>query len=124
MQWNQLVSPNHFFSKLRTVGLDDNTVYHVYNIVLKHNLNEFGDLVNQVAPIHVKKDSLVHNTLAKFVKIDGEVEDYTVPGMLLNNSGIRLSQAFGGTGLNGETRVFQDFASRMYFIEAVEKSNE
>lgn len=123
MQWGEMVSPNHFYAKLRTVGLDDKKVYHVYNIGTKYNLKEFGDLVNQVAPFHVKKDSLVHNTLAKFIKIDSEVEDYTVPGILLNNAGIRLCQAFGGTGLDDKTRVFQDFASRLYFIEEAEKSD-
>ena len=35
--------------------------------------------------------------------------------------GVRLKQAFGGTGYNGEVRHFPDFASRMYFMESVEK---
>ncbi len=118
--WNELVEPNNFYKKLRTVGLDSDTDYHVYNVMLKHNLKDFGDLVNQVAPIHVKQDSLLHNTLARFIKMDGEVEDYIVNGALLNNAGIKLCQAFGGTGFNSETRMFQDFASRMYFFEAVE----
>jgi len=118
--WNELVQPNDFYRKLRTVGLDNETTYHVYNIRLKHNLKVFGDLVNQVAPIHVKQDSLIHNTLARFIKMDGESEDYLVKGDILNNAGIKLCQAFGGTGFNDETRVFQDFASRMYFFEAVE----
>lgn len=121
MIWNEMCNPNDFYKKIRTVGLDPDTYYHVYNIKLKHNLKVFGDLVNQVAPIHVKKDSLVHNTLARFIKMDGEVEDYVLSGALLNNAGIKLTQAFGGTGYNGETRLFQDFQSRMYFIEAVEK---
>ncbi|MCR5278924.1 MAG: alpha-galactosidase [Lachnospiraceae bacterium] len=118
--WNRMCNPNDFYMKLRTVGLDPETDYHVYNIQLKHNIKEFGDLVNQVAPIHIKKDSLIHNTIARFYKMDGEVEDYVVSGALLNNAGIKLTQAFGGTGYNGETRLFQDYASRLYFISAVE----
>ena len=121
MKWNILVKPNMFNERLRTVGLDDEMNYHIYNVLEKHNIKEFGDLVNQVSPIHVKKDSLLHNTIARFVKINGEVENYLVSGSLLNNAGIVLSQAFGGTGIDDEgTRVFQDFASRMYFIEADE----
>lgn len=116
--WKELCKPNDFYLKLRTTGLDPEKMYHAYNVQLKHNLKLFGDLVNQVAPIHIKKDSLIHNTLARFVKMDGEVEDYLLKGSVLNNAGIKLTQAFGGTGYNGETRLFQDFYSRMYFFEA------
>lgn len=120
MIWNEMVNPNDFYKKIRTVGLDAEKTYHVYNIQLKHNIKQFGDLINQAAPIHIKKDSLLHNTLARFYKMDGEVEDYLVKGALLNNAGIKLTQAFGGTGYNGETRLFQDFASRLYFIESID----
>lgn len=121
MIWNELCNPNDFYKKIRTTGLLEDTAYHVYNVKLKHNLKVFGDLVNQVSPIHVKKDSLVHNTLARFIKMDGETEDYVLSGAELNNAGIKLTQAFGGTGYNNETRLFQDFSSRMYFIEAVDR---
>ncbi|MBR6003267.1 MAG: GH36 C-terminal domain-containing protein, partial [Lachnospiraceae bacterium] len=55
----------------------------------------------------------------KFYKMDGETEEYTVSGALLNNAGIKLKQAFGGTGFDDETRLFKDFSSRMYFIESI-----
>ncbi|MCQ2519132.1 MAG: alpha-galactosidase [Lachnospiraceae bacterium] len=119
MSWNKLCKPNDFYLKLQTTGLNPEYTYHVYNIPMKYNLKLFGDLVNQVAPIHVKKDSFLHNTLARFIKMDGEKEDYRVSGELLNNSGIKLTQAFGGTGYNGETRLYQDFYSRMYFFESI-----
>jgi alpha-galactosidase len=48
----------------------------------------------------------------------GEVEDYTTYGDVLM-SGIKLTSAFGGTGYDEHTRYFQDFESRMYFIEEV-----
>lgn len=117
--WNELCRPNDFCRVLKTTGLAEDKNYHVYNIPMKHNLKEFGDLVNQISPVHVKKDSLVYNAAAKFIKIDGETEDYTLSGASLNNGGIKLSQAFGGTGYENPTRLFQDFASRMYFIEQV-----
>ncbi len=120
MVWEDLCKPNSFYKKLRTTGLDDETTYHIYNVSLKHNLMQFGSLVNMVAPIHVKQDSILHKTIARFVKMDGETEDYILKGETLNNAGIKLAQAFGGTGFDGETRLFQDFASRMYFIEAID----
>lgn len=117
--WNMLNRPGDFYGKLSAAGLDNDQIYHVYNVPLKHNLKEFGNLVNMIAPIHVKQDSLIHNTLAKFIKMDGETEDYVLPGDYLNNAGIVLAQAFGGAGYAENTRMFQDFASRMYFFEAV-----
>jgi len=119
MIWDKLTTPNNFYRKIKTVGLDESFTYHVYNIKLKHNIKQFGSLVNQVSPVHIKQDSFVHNTIAKFYKMDGETEDYTVSGALLNNAGIKLKQAFGGTGFDDETRLFKDFSSRMYFIEQV-----
>ena len=31
-------------------------------------------------------------------------------------NGVRLSPAYSGTGFNENTRLFPDFASRMYFM--------
>lgn len=118
--WTDRVVPNSFYKKIRTAGLLEDTYYHVYNVQLKINLKEFGDLINQVAPVHIKKDSFVHNTISRFYQMKGEVEDYIVTGQTLNNAGIKLTQAFGGTGYNDDTRLFKDYASRMYFIEAVD----
>lgn len=117
--WNELNQPNDYYKRLLASGLDDDARYHVYNVPLKHNIKEFGDLVNMISPVHLKQDSLVSNAVAKFVKIDGEVEDYVLSGAYLNNAGIVLAQAFGGAGFEAGTRMFQDFASRMYFFEAV-----
>ena len=91
--------------------------YHFYNRSLKYNIKDFGDLVNTVAPIHIRQDSLTHNVLARFVKMDGETEEYTAYGDTLMYGGVHLKPAFGGTGYSGEVRFYQDFASRMYFME-------
>ena len=77
--------------------------------------------MNTIAPVHIRQDSLVHNVVAKFVKLDGETENYYAFGDALMYGAVRLKQAFGGTGYNGEVRHFPDFASRMYFMESVEK---
>ena len=54
------------------------------------------------------------------VKMNGESEDITVPGSVLMSGGVTLKPAFSGTGFNENVRIFPDFDSRMYFIEAVE----
>lgn len=86
-------------------------------------MKNFGDLVNTASPIHVKQDSLVHNLIAKFVKMPGETEEYTASGSVLM-AGVKLHQAFGGTGYNDETRYFQDYASRIYFMEEDSQQEE
>lgn len=84
---------------------------------LKYNIKDFGDLVNTVSPVHIKQDSLALDLIARFKKMDGEIEDCHAAGDMLMYHGVKLKQAFGGTGYNNEVRYFQDFAARMYFME-------
>ena len=53
--------------------------------------------------------------VARFVKLDGETEDYRVSGSLLNNAGVSLAQTFAGVGYGENTRIYKDFEARMYF---------
>ena len=85
-------------------------------------IKNFGDLVNTAAPIYVKQDSLVHNVLAKFVTMPGEKEEYTARGSVLMG-GVKLHQSFAATGCSDKTRYFQDFGSRIYFMEKHEEKN-
>lgn len=112
----KLAVPNTQSEYFMPKGLQEDYCYRFYNRSLKYNLKNFGDLVNAVAPIHIKQDSLTHNLLAKFVKMDGETEDYLAYGDVLMG-GVRLKQAFSGTGYNDEVRYFQDFCSRIYMME-------
>lgn len=115
----KLTVPNSRFHEYKAKGLIPDAKYHFYNRQLNYNVKEFGDLVNTVAPIHVKQDSFVHNVIAKFVKMEGETEDYYAYGDTLMYGGVRLKQAFSGTGYDRNVRFFPDFASRMYFMETV-----
>ena len=63
---------------------------------------------------------MLHNMIARFIKMGGEVEDHTAKGSVLMSAGVALRQQFSGTGYNENVRLFPDFSSRMYFIEAVE----
>lgn len=118
MVMQELVQPNTQFEQYFAKGLDGHRKYHFYNRNQRYGIKLFGDLVNTVAPVHVKQDSLVHNVMAKFVTMPGEVEDVSAYGSTLMSGGVKLKQAFSGTGYNEETRYFQDFSSRLYFMEA------
>ena len=117
----ELVQANSQFDQYCAKGLDAEKKYVFTNRNLRYNVKEFGDLVNTVAPIHIRQDSLIHNVLAKFVTMPGETECYTATGGSLM-SGVKIHQAFAGTGYNDETRYFQDFGSRIYFMEQVEET--
>lgn len=116
----KLVVPNTFAHYYKAKGLEPEYCYHFYNRELKYNIKDFGGLVNTVSPVHIKQDSAVHNLVAKFVKMDGEIEDCRAYGDALMYSGVRLKQAFGATGYNNETRFYPDFGSRLYFMEKMD----
>ena len=117
MLMQKLVVPNTQYHSYHAKGLKPDARYHFYNRSLKYNIKDFGDLVNTVSPVHIKQDSLALDLIARFKKMDGEIEDCHVAGDMLMYHGVKLKQAFGGTGYNNEVRYFQDFAARMYFME-------
>lgn len=120
MKFQTLAIPNTMFATYKPKGLNPQFTYHFSNRNLKYNVKNFGDLVNTASPIHIKPDSIVHNLVAKFVKMDGETEDYVASGDQLMYAGVKLRQAFAGTGYNDQIRFYPDFASRMYFMEVEE----
>ena len=119
MLLQKLVVPNDSFAYYRAKGLEEEACYHFHNRRLKYNLKDFGGLVNMIAPIHIRQDSLVETIAAKLVKLEGEEEDCLVYGDELMYHGVKLKQAFGSVGFGSDTRVYQDFGSRMYFMEKI-----
>ena len=111
------IKPGEQYLRIDATGLDPESKYHFYGRKLEYNLKGFGDLVNTVAPIHIKQDGVLHNVIAKFVKMPGEVEDTIAYGDTLNNNGVKLAQSFVGTGYNDQVRYFPDFGARLYFME-------
>ncbi len=117
MIMQKLVEPNLGNEIFRAKGLDEDKLYYFYNRALKYNIKNFGDLVNTVSPIHVKPDTRFHDLLAKIVKMDGEHEGYEMYGDTLMYAGVKLKQGYAGTGYSDQVRFYQDFGSRIYFME-------
>lgn len=111
-----LFTPNTSYETYTPKGLKSTSNYHFVNRQLEFNLKEFGSLINQVAPIHIKQNGLLHNVASTFIKMKGEVEDFTTSGAVLMQ-GVKLKQGFGATGYADDIRFFQDFYSRLYFME-------
>ncbi len=119
MLMQKLVTPNTQFAAYFPKGLNPKIKYTFKNRKLKINVMEFGDLVNTVSPVHIKQGGITHNIIARFVKMDGEGEEYTGYGDAFMHGGISLKPGFSGTGYSEEVRFFNDFASRIYFIEKI-----
>ena len=114
-----MVSPNHAYEEFRARGLAPEKTYRFTNQERKVSIRRFGDLVNLISPVAVKKDGLAMQVADKFIKMDGERECVEVSGACLNQVGVKLSQGFAGGGYEKNTRLYQDFDARMYFMEEV-----
>jgi len=117
----ELAQPGVQFERYFARGLDPQTRYHFHNVAKRFDVRLFGSLVNTVAPFHVRQDSLVHSTIARFMTMPGEQEELTASGETLMYAGVKLKQAYTGTGYSENVRHFQDFSSRLYYMEAVEE---
>ncbi len=114
----ELTEANVQAHRLQLRGLDPDKTYRLYNIPGRVDVRTFGSLINTVTPVHVRQDSVLHNVIAKQVKMNGETENVTATGSVLMHTGVMLSPAFSGSGFNEKVRIFPDFAARLYFLEA------
>ena len=115
---NGLVHANDTHRCFRTKGLDDTKQYHFYHIPQKVDITRMGDLINTASPVHIRPNSVIHQVVTHLITLEGETEDFHVPGDLLNKAGVVLSPNFGGTGFENGTALFQDFDARIYLMEA------
>ena len=114
--FQELAQPNTQAEFYRPTGLDPDSAYRLYNISGRVNVKLFGSLINTMSPFHIRQDSFIHNIIARTYKMGQEKEEFAAKGSVLMQNGVRLSPAYSGTGFNENTRLFPDFASRMYFM--------
>ena len=112
----KLAMPNIRDSVYHAKGLDKDKKYLFINKELEYDIRDFGDLVNTVAPIHIKPNSLLLDIIAKKVKLPSEKENYTASGNFLCTAGVHLCQDYSGTGYNENVRYMQDFSAKMYIM--------
>jgi len=118
-----LVTPDSQLAIYRAGGLLPDCRYHLYNVPQEIDLMHFGDLINTQLPVHIKPGSFSHRTIAKYKTMPGEQEEHNVLGSVLMSQGIKLRPAFCGTGYSDKVRYFQDFSSRMYYLEVMENTD-
>ena len=112
-----LATPNEHQDILYPAGLKEDLKYRLSNITHAYDLRDFGSLVNAVAPVHIRQGSIIHNILAKFVKMNSENESHEMYGDAMMYAGVHLKPRFASLGYNDNTRYFPDFGSRLYEIK-------
>jgi alpha-galactosidase len=116
-QYQEQVRPNAGERLFLGRGLKPSAIYRLYSLPHPINVKVFGDLINMASPVHIKNGSLVQHLVSKVYKLPGEIEEHTASGQLICQVGVALKQGYIGTGFNEQVSVYQDYASRMYFIE-------
>ena len=100
MIFQNLTEANHPFEMYRARGLKERSRYHFYNMAKRHDIRDFGDLINTAAPVHVRQGSVLQNMIARFVTMPGEQEEIETSGAVLMKAGVKLQGAYCGTGYN------------------------
>lgn len=121
MIFQKFLQPNSELMYYRPSGLIEDERYKLYNRKEKHNIKDFGNLINTMSPVHIKPDSITHNIAAHFVKLNGAFEEHIMYGDAMMYAGVKLKQSFSGTGYNENVRVFKDFGSNLFFMISEQK---
>lgn len=111
--------PNSGLDRLRAKGLKNGELYHLSSRPISVSLKDFGSLVNQISPVHLKKDSFVVSAADRVLGLRETAEDMTASGGFFMTAGFSPRQNFSGTGYDGGTRVMGDFDSRLYLWQQV-----
>lgn len=104
-------------SVVHTKNLEEDKIYTFENVLVPHNIKEYGGLVNMVMPIHVNPKGKIVDIASKFITMPSEIDKYEVYGSVLNNKGIKLTPEWSASGTNDKVRVLRDFGSRLYVIK-------
>ncbi len=117
--YQSLSKPNSSSDILKVSGLLKDSMYEIRTRKQFLSIKEFGDLVNQVSPVHISQGGVLQSLVDKVYMLESEEEVCQASGGLLQYGGIKLAQRFIGTGYNQDTRVMGDFSSRLYIIRKV-----
>ena len=103
-------------SIIHTIGLNEDKLYTFENVLVPHNIKEYGGLVNMVLPIHLNPKGKIVDFVSKHMTMPSEIDKYKVYGNVLNNKGLILTPEWSASGTNDHVRVLRDFGSRLYII--------
>lgn len=115
--YQKLQIPNEGFESIRVLGLDPDKDYNIVSREQYFNVKSFGDLINQVSPIKIKENGVVHQLVSDNYMFEANKESFEAGGDELMYAGLKLTHQFIGTGYNDSIRHMGDFGSRIYLLE-------
>lgn len=119
MFYKYQVIPGAPYDRIRLKGLLPDVTYEFRNRQISFRIKEFGSLINNISPVPIRMNSLLHNLIDKFKHIDSEMELVTGTGQLFMKGGIKLKEGFACRGFNENIRFMPDNGTRLYMIEKV-----
>ena len=115
--YQKLQVPNEGFESIRLVGLNPDKDYEINSREQYFNVKSFGDLINQVSPVKMKENGIVHQLVSDNYLFEANKESFEAGGDELMYAGLKLKHQFIGTGYNESLRHMGDFGSRVYLLE-------
>lgn len=112
-------TPNNDYRCIRAAGLDEDALYSVKNRLVPFSVMDMGSLINNVTPVHVKQDGVVHHLIDMFTSVNSEEQTESLTGAALRTRGLSLNASFSGTGYNEKTRIMRTGDTRLYMFERV-----
>lgn len=116
-QFHSFQRPNPKEGHLKALYLEENSLYTYKTRQQLIPLKKFGNLVNYIAPIHIKEDYILSVALAKHIKMKSEVDNGITSGSSLLSAGPVLTQEWSGVGYDEHIRLVSDFGTRCYLIQ-------
>lgn len=115
-EFTHLLMPNSQRAPIRLCGLDENEVYNI-NVRTEYiDILTFGSMLNYILPVKVNTEGHIMHAAADLYMLKCEDEGYRASGSLLMGAGLKLKQAFTGTGYNENVRLLPDFSGRIYYL--------
>ena len=122
--YQKLQKPNMGFEDIRPLGLKEDALYAVGGRTQYLNIKAFGDLINQISPVKMKADGVVHTMVSNHYMFEQKTDSFEAGGDELMYAGYRLPNQFIGTGYNEQIRLLGDFGSRLYHIKEITKEDK
>lgn len=112
------------YDRLTITDLQADQTYTIDSRPQPLRIEQFGDLIKHVLPIHLNPDGVILTTINKHFSLVDCQEHYTASGALCAQ-GILLQNQFMGTNYNPMTRLLTDYGSTLYTVKKkTEKSHE
>ena len=103
------------YDKIRFIGLDNETIYHITTRPHMIDISQLGGTVNYVSPVKINPNGVVFNTVGQNFHLNDTPEDTCQSGSSLAY-GFIPRNLFAGTGYDGNQRIVGDGGSEVYLI--------